>query len=203
MWWCNHNFKISRSEELLRWLIISINAISHGDNLTSHKIIYFTFCDGTCNSQNFLQRIGFKPIRYLHEPPIKHQNCTVCPQVVQNFNSEEPFKYHSCFPVFAKIQLFKFYVCLCSSWLDIIEFIRSHIFGLMKEIHAAFHRLSKTQKFRVKTKINPALSREELSDKISHPQEKGLREEQWDLQGNPFYCRRRRRKEKEGTMMNG
>ena len=34
-------------------------------------------------------------------------------------------------------------------------------------------------------KINPALSREELSDKISHPREKGLREEQWDLQGIP------------------
>ena len=160
---------------------MSINAISHGDNLTSHKIIYFTLCDGTCTSKNFLQRIGFKPIRYLHEPLINHQNCTVCPKLYRTFTERS----HSCILAFAKIQLFKFYVCLCSSWLDIIEFIRRHIFGLIKEIHAAFYRLSKTQKFRVKTKINPALSREELSDKISHPREKGLREEQWDLQGIP------------------
>ena len=52
----------------LKWLV-GINLTSRGLNLTSSKIINFTSC---CeNSQNFEPKSGFKPIRYLHEPPMK------------------------------------------------------------------------------------------------------------------------------------
>ena len=50
----------------LRWLV---NLTSLGLNLTSRKIIYFTLHGE--GSQNFGQKTGFKPIKYLYEPPIK------------------------------------------------------------------------------------------------------------------------------------
>ena len=49
------NRKVSKSEESLRWLIISINLILHGLNLTSHKIIYFT--SHGVNSQSFSKNV--------------------------------------------------------------------------------------------------------------------------------------------------
>ena len=46
----------------------AINLTLRGLNLISRKIIYFTLYGVI--SQNFGEKTGFKPTRYLYEPPI-------------------------------------------------------------------------------------------------------------------------------------